>query len=182
MPVFISFLRGVNVGGHNMIKMDALRALFESLGFRNPQTYVNSGNVVFHTKERNAALLTKKIQDSIEKNFSFRPTIVLRTAPELRAIIAANPFAKRKEIEPGKFLVTFLASSPAEEALAAALKIKTDPEELRIVGSEAFIYFPNGMGRPKMSWPAIERALKTTGTGRNWNTVNKLLAIAESLE
>ena len=182
MPVFISFLRGVNVGGHNMIKMDALRALYESLGFRNPQTYVNSGNVVFHTKERNAALLTKKIQDSIEKNFSFRPTIVLRTAPELRATIAANPFAKRKDIEPGKFLVTFLASSPAEEALAAALKIKTDPEELRIVGSEAFIYFPNGMGRPKMSWPAIERALKTTGTGRNWNTVNKLLAIAESLE
>jgi uncharacterized protein (DUF1697 family) len=182
MPVFISFLRGVNVGGHNMIKMDALRALYESLGFRNPQTYVNSGNVVFHTKERNAALLTKKIQDSIEKNFSFRPTIVLRTAPELRAIIAANPFAKRKDIEPGKFLVTFLASSPAEEALAAALKIKTDPEELRIVGSEAFIYFPNGMGRPKMCWPAIERALKTTGTGRNWNTVSKLLAIAESLE
>ena len=182
MPVFISFLRGVNVGGHNMIKMDALRALYESLGFRNPQTYVNSGNVVFHTKERNAALLTKKIQDSIEKNFSFRPTIVLRTAPELRAIIAANPFAKRKDIEPGKFLVTFLSSSPAVEALAAALKIKTDPEELRIVGSEAFIYFPNGMGRPKMCWPAIERALKTTGTGRNWNTVSKLLAIAESLE
>jgi uncharacterized protein (DUF1697 family) len=182
MPVFISLLRGVNVGGHNIIKMDALRALFESLGFRNAQTYVNSGNVVFHAKERSAALLTKKIQDSIEKKFGFRPTIVLRSTEELRAIIAANPFAKRKDIEPGKFLVTFLEATPAEEALAAALKIKTDPEELRIVGSEAFIYFPNGMGRPKMSWPAIERALKTTGTGRNWNTVNKLLAIAESMK
>jgi uncharacterized protein (DUF1697 family) len=182
MPVFISFLRAVNVGGHNIVKMDALRALYESLGFRNPHTYVNSGNVVFHAKERNAALLTKKIQDSIEKKFAFRPAIVLRSAEELRAIIAANPFAKRRDIEPGKFLVTFLAETPAAEALAAALKIKTDPEELRIVGSEVFIYFPNGMGRPKMSWPSIERALKTTGTGRNWNTVNKLLAIAESFE
>jgi uncharacterized protein (DUF1697 family) len=182
MPVFISFLRAVNVGGHNKIKMDALRAVYESLGFRNPQTYVNSGNVVFQSRERNVALLTKKIQDSLEKKFGFRPTIVLRSAVELRAIIAANPFAKRKDIEPGKFLVTFLASTPAAEALVAALKIKTDPEELRIVGSEAFIYFPNGMGRPKMSWPTIERALKTTGTGRNWNTINKLLAIAESLE
>jgi len=182
MPVFISFLRAVNVGGHNTIKMNALRALYESLGFRNPQTYVNSGNVVFHSRERNAALLSKKIQDSIEKKFGFRPTVVLRSAIELRAIIAANPFAMRKDIEPNRFLVTFLAAPPGAEALAAALKIKTDPEELRIVGSEAFIYFPNGMGRPKMSWPAIERALKTTGTGRNWNTVNKLLEIAESLE
>ena len=182
MPVFISFLRAVNVGGHNKIKMDALRVLYESLGFRNPQTYVQSGNVVFHAAERNAAVLTKKIQDSIEKKFDFRPLVILRSVAELRAVIAANPFAKRKGVEPGKFLVTFLAAAPAAEALSAALKIKTDPEELRIVGSEAFIYFPNGMGRPKMSWPAIERTLKTTGTGRNWNTVNKLLEMAESFE
>jgi uncharacterized protein (DUF1697 family) len=182
MPVFISFLRGVNLAGHNKIKMDALRALYESLGFRDPQTYIQSGNVVFHTSERNAALLTKKIQDSFEKEFDFRPLVVLRSAAELRAVIAANPFAKRKDIEPNRFLVTFLAAAPAAEALSAALKIKTDPEELRIVGSEAFIYFPNGMARPKLSWPAIERILKTTGTGRNWNTVNKLLAIAESFE
>jgi uncharacterized protein (DUF1697 family) len=182
MLVFISLLRGVNLAGHNRIKMDALRALYESLGFLNPQTYIQSGNVVFQAEERNAALLNKKIQDSIEKKFAFRPTIVLRTALELRAIIAANPFAKRKDLDPSRFLVTFLASPPAAEALAAAQKIKTDPEELRIVGSEAFIYFPNGMARPKMSWPAIERTLKTTGTGRNWTTVTKLLAIAESFE
>jgi uncharacterized protein (DUF1697 family) len=182
MPVFISLLRGVNVGGHNKIKMDTLRSLYESLGFSNPQTYIQSGNIVFVTKERNTGLLTKKIQDAIEKTFDFRPAIILRSANELRSAIAASPFAKRKEIEPSKLLVTFLAAVPAPEALVAALKIKTDPEELRIVGSEAFIYFPNGMARPKMSWPAIERALKTTGTGRNWNTVIKLLEIAESLE
>jgi uncharacterized protein (DUF1697 family) len=118
----------------------------------------------------------------MEKTFDFCPVIVLRSANELRSAIAASPFAKRKDIEPSKLLVTFLAAAPAPEALASALKIKTGPEELRIVGREAFIYFPNGMARPKMSWPAIERALKTTGTGRNWNTVIKLLEIAESLE
>jgi uncharacterized protein (DUF1697 family) len=182
MPVVISMLRGVNVGGHNKIKMDALRALCESLKLRDPQTYVQSGNVIFRTKEQNHVLLTKRIQDGIESTFGFRPGVVLRTSAELRDVIARNPFAARRDIEPNKLLVTFLASDPGPEARAAAHKIKTDPEEMRLDGREAYIYFPNGMGRPKLSWPAIERILKTFGTGRNWNSVTKLLEIAEKLE
>lgn len=182
MPVFISLLRGINVGGHNKIKMETLRALYESLGYRNPQTLLQSGNVVFSTSDRSVDRINKTIQDSIEKKFNFRPNSILRTVSQLRAVIAANPFGKQAVSEPSKLLVTFLAATPAPEALAAALKIKTEPEELRIIGSEVFIYFPNGMARPKMSWPSIERALKTTGTGRNWNTVTKLLEIGKSLE
>jgi len=98
MPVFISLFRGVNVGGHNKIKMDALRSLYQSLGFRNTRTYIQSGNVVFVAKERNPALLTKKIHDAMEKTFDFCPVIVLRSANELRSAIAASPFAKRKDI------------------------------------------------------------------------------------
>jgi len=182
MTVIISMLRGVNVGGHNKIKMDALRALYESLGLRDVQSYVQSGNVVFRTKERDLAALTKKIRNGIERRFGFRPEVVLRTSAELRDAIRRNPFANRRGIEPNKLLMTFLADDPGEEARANARRIKTDPEELRIDGREAYIYFPNGMARPKMSWPAIERALKTSGTGRNWNSVNKLLEIAETLE
>jgi len=180
--VVISLLRGVNGGGHNKIKMETLRALYVSLGLLDVQTYVQSGNVVFRAKERSLASLARRIEDGIEREFGFRPAVVLRTCSEMRTAIARNPFAARQGIEPGKLLLTFLAGDPGDEARAQALAIKTEPEELHIHGSHAYIYFPNGMGRPKMSWPRIEKALKTSGTGRNWNTVTKLLEMAEALE
>jgi uncharacterized protein (DUF1697 family) len=182
MAVVISLLRGVNVGGHNKIKMDALRALYESLGLRDAQTYVQSGNVVFRTGEKNLTRLANRIENGIENSFGFRPAVILRTASELKDVIARNPFAARRGIEPSKFLVTFLAADPGQQAREKILQIKADPEELRADGRELYIYFPNGMARPKLSPAAIERALKTPGTGRNWNSVTKLLEIAENLE
>jgi uncharacterized protein (DUF1697 family) len=182
MPVLISMLRGVNVGGHNKIKMEDLRALCESLGLLDVQTYVQSGNLVFRTKERSLAPIAKRIEDGIEHKFGFRPGVLLRTTAEMRATIAKNPFADRQGIDPSKLLVTFLHVEPDAGSRGNALAIKTFPEELRIDGSEVYIYFPNGMARPKMSWPRIEKALKTWGTGRNWNTVTKLLEMAEALE
>src|SRR6202035_3736267 len=112
----------------------------------------------------------------------FRSDVVLRTTAELRDVVARNPFAARQGIEPAKLLVTFLAADPGQEARDKVLQIKTDPDEVRIDGREIYIYFPNGMARPKLSWPVMERTLKTSGTGRNWNSVRKLLEIAESLE
>ena len=175
-------LRGVNVGGHNLIKMDALKALCVSLKLKDPQTYVQSGNVIFKTEEKDLAKLTKRIQDAIERKVGFRPEVILRSAAEFREVITRNPFAKRNGIEPGKLLVNFLAADPGREARDKALAIKTDPEELHIIGREAYIYFPNGQGKSKLPWPAIERTLKTSGTGRNWNSVTKMLEIAENLE
>jgi uncharacterized protein (DUF1697 family) len=182
MTVMIAMLRGVNVGGHNIIKMDALRALCESLGLRGVQTYVQSGNIVFKTPERDPLRVAGKIQKGIEKQFGFNPHVIVRSAPELRDVIARNPFAKRRGIDPRKLLVSFLAVDPGAEIRAAVLAIKTEPEELRMDGRELYIYFPNGMGRPKMSWSVLERTLKTPGTGRNWNSVTKLLELAEKLE
>jgi uncharacterized protein (DUF1697 family) len=182
MAVIISLLRGVNVGGHNLVKMDALRALYESLKLRGAQTYVQSGNVVFRTDERDLVRLARRIEDGIERRFGFRPDAIVRTTAELRDAIARNPFASRRGIEPGKLLVTFLSGDPNPEARAEVLRIKTDPEELKISGRELYIYYPDGMGRSKLSWMAIVKALKTTGTGRNWNSVVKLLEIAEKLE
>src|SRR5580692_8393619 len=115
MPVLISMLRGVNVGPHNRIKMEALRALYVSLKFEDPRTYVQSGNVIFRTKEKPSPALAKKIQNAIERKFGFRPEVILRTTDELRTAIAAHPFAGRN-LEPGKILVTFLASDPGPEA------------------------------------------------------------------
>ncbi|SRR6266702_8163259 len=182
MPVIICMLRGVNVGGHNKIKMDALKVLCSSLKLKDPQTYVQSGNVIFKTEEKDLAKLTKRLQDALERKFGFRPDVMLRTASELRNVIARNPFAKRNGIEPGRLLVTFLAADPGKEAREKALALKTDPEELHIIGREAYTYFPNGMAHPKIPWTTIERTLKSSGTGRNWNSVTKMLEIAEKLE
>jgi len=181
MPVIICMLRGVNVGGHNMIKMDALKALCVSLKLKDPQTYVQSGNVIFRTEEKDQEKLTLRIQDAIEKAHGFRPGVMLRTAAELQQVVARNPFAKRSGIEPGKLLVNFLVSNPGKQAREKALAIKIGPEEMHLIGREAYIYFPNGQGRSKFPWAAIERALGTSGTGRNWNSVTKMLAMTESM-
>ena len=182
MPVIICMLRGVNVGGHNKIKMDALKALCVSLKLKDPQTYVQSGNVIFSTEENNLAKLGTRIQDAIERKIGFRPNVMLRTAAEMRKVVARNPFAKRSGIEPGKLLVNFLAADPGKESREKALAIKIGPEELHLIGREAYIYFPNGQGRSKFPWPAIERTLGTSGTGRNWNSVTKMQEIAEKMQ
>ena len=152
MPVVICLLRGVNVGGHNKIKMDALRALFESLNLREAQSYVQSGNIVFRTGEQDLSDLASRIELAIEKTFGFRPGVILRTASELRDVVAKNPFAKRRDIEPAKLLVTFLAGEPAAEARSNLLKLKTDPEELHLHGREIYVHYPNGMSRTKIPW------------------------------
>lgn len=181
MNIVISMLRGVNVGSHNRIKMDALRALYESLDLQEPQTYVQSGNVIFKTRERDLVRLAGRIETGLQSTFGFHADVILRTSSDLRDVIARNPCRTRQGIDPSKLLVMFLAVDPGPEARASVLKIKTDPEELWIEGREVYIYYPNGMARPKLSWPRIEKVLKTCGTGRNWNSVTKLLELADSM-
>ena len=185
MPVarsvaLISMLRGVNLGPHKRIRMDSLRALYESLNLEKPQTYVQSGNVIFKTVERDLGKIARRLEEAIEESFGFHSDVILRTVTELKTVVERNPFAGR-EIEPSKLLVTFLTAEPAPEAREKMLAIDAAPEELHIVGREVYIYFPNGMARPKLPWTSIEKMLKTRGTGRNWNTVTKLLELAERL-
>jgi uncharacterized protein (DUF1697 family) len=190
MPVLISLLRGINVVGRNKIKMDALRALYESLKLESPRTFIQSGNVIFRTKlphnEKNSAALAKKIRDAIERSFGFRPEVMLRTPGELRAAIAATPFPAHRNLHPSKVLLTFLAAAPTVEAAAAAhatlLSLKDVPEEVHLKGRDLYIYFPNGVGQSKLPWSKVEKLFKVAGTARNWNSVTKMLAIAEEME
>lgn len=182
MPPIVCMLRGVNVGGHNPIKMEALRSLCGALKLECPQTYVQSGNVVFRSSEKNLVLLSKRIQDAIESNFGFRPAVILRTASEMRHVIARNPFASRHGIEPAKLLVAFLASDPGKEVRNALAKLDNRGEELHARGSELYIYYKNGIGKTKLSAAALDKILNTPATGRNWNTVLRLHEMAETLE
>ena len=183
MAVIISMLRGVNVGSHHRIRMDDLRAVYESLELSDVRTYVQSRNVVFKTKERNLSHLAKRIEKEIERRFGFHSDVIVRTTTEMKDVIARNPFARRRGIEPARLLVTFLAADPGEEARGKVRRMKTGPpEELYVDGRELYVYFPKGMGRSKLPVAAIEKALQTTGTARNWNSVSKLLELAEELE
>jgi len=182
MGVVISMLRGVNLARHHRIKMDALRVLYESLDLREPQTYVQSGNVIFKTRERNLVRLAARIENAFERAFQFHSDVILRTSSDLRDVIAKNPCQTRRGIDPSRLLVFFLAGDPGDQVRESVLKIKTDPEELWMEDRHLYIYFPDGMARPKLSWALLERTLKTSGTGRNWNSVTKLLELAEKME
>ena len=182
MAVLISMLRGVNLGPHNRIKMDALRAVYESLKLEGPRSYLQSGNVIFRTKEKNSPQLARKIQDAIGKKLGCCPDVILRTTGEMRKAIAANPFPDRVKTEPGKVLVTFLSEKPPREAEANLDSLKGFPEELHLQGRELYIYFPNGAGKSKLPWSAVNRLLQVTGTARNWNSVLAVLEIAEEME
>jgi uncharacterized protein (DUF1697 family) len=179
MPAVVAMLRAVNLVSHNRIKMDALCALCTGLNLRDPKTYVQSGNVVFHTSERNLARVAKLLEDGIEREFGFRTNAIVRNAAEMRAVVARNPFAKRRDVEPNRLLVFFFDAAPGIEAEQAIRDVKVDGEELRLDGRELYIYFPDGQGRSKVSTSVIERKLKVRGTGRNWNSVTKLLEMAE---
>jgi uncharacterized protein (DUF1697 family) len=182
MSVIISLLRAVNVGGHSTIKMEELRALYASLKLKDAQSYVQSGNVVFRTDETDLAKLAKRIQAGIEKRFGAKPEVILRTTAEMRDVVARNPFAKRRGIEPGKLLVSFL-SAKLEKATCEQLKaLPLVSEEIIPSGGELYIYFSNGMGKSKLPWARVEKICAVPGTGRNWNSVTKLLAMAEALE
>src|SRR5215468_10580846 len=98
MVAIVSLLRGVNVGGHNMIGMEALRALYASLKLRDPQTYVQSGNVVFQAESRDLVKLADQIEKAIERSAGFRPSVILRTVAEMRDVVARNPFAERRGV------------------------------------------------------------------------------------
>jgi uncharacterized protein (DUF1697 family) len=182
MPAIVAMLRGVNLASHRRMKMDALRAVFEALKLEDVRTYVQSGNVVFRTGEQDITRLAARLEQAIEKKFGFQSDVIVRTTSEMRAVVSRNPFAKRRDVEAAKLVVTFLAGDPGNAARATVRTIPVSPEELHIDGREIYVYFPNGQGRSKLPAARIERTLGTPCTARNWNSVTKLLEMAESLE
>ena len=180
MEVVIGLLRGVNLGGHNKISMDELRAICVALGHRSPKTYIQSGNVVFGAARRELPRLAERLESAIEQRLGFRPRVILRSTAEMRDVVARNPFAGRAGMEPAKLVVFFLTGALSAEVRSKLVAINVGPEEIRPQGRELYIYFPDGMGQSKLP-PVLDRTLKMPATARNWNTVNKLLEMAEEL-
>jgi uncharacterized protein (DUF1697 family) len=179
MLTYIAMFRGINVSGHNIIKMEQLRASFVTLGYSNIKTYVQSGNVVFETTNDSAANLSKKIEQKIIRDFGFSVRVFLMTSKKMEETVKRCPFLKAPNIDHSKLHVTFLSDDPPETALEQLQPLAVKPEQLRIVGREVYLYCPNGYGRTKLSNTAIETKLSVGATTRNWNTVNTLLTMTQ---
>ena len=178
MPVLIGLLRGVNVGGNNQIRMEVLRDLCESLALCDVRTYLQSGNVVFTAEEQDLETLGARLESAIERALSFRPRVILRTAEEMRAVVDGNPFADRKDVEPNKLAVMFFSHRLDSGAQAQVLAMPIAPEEVHFSTREMYVYFPDGMGKSKFPFNAVERILKQSWTARNWNSTTNLLSMA----
>jgi uncharacterized protein (DUF1697 family) len=179
MTAFVSLFRGVNVGGHHKIRMDELKEVHEVLGFKDVFPYIQSGNVVFTSDDADLARLRRQIEDGFEKKFGFHVEVLVRTSAELREIIENNPFQSQPGRESKWVVVLFLAACPDDTAQDDLLKTYVGPEELFIIGKEVYIYYPNGIGRSKLSHSLIEKKLKTVGTARNWNTILQLQQLVQ---
>lgn len=180
MQTYICLLRGINVGGNKQIKMADLKLMFESLGFTDVQTLLQSGNVVCRHPAADESTLTRQLEAAIVERYGFESRIVIRTAQAWRALATQHPFSAAQVSEPSKVLVTFLRDAPTPEAvetLLAVVATQANGEQLWVQGREVYAFFPAGMGRTKLDNTVIERKLKTVGTGRNWNTVQKVLAL-----
>ena len=174
MPIYTAMLRGINVGGHNRIKMDQLRTSLEALGFEQVKTYIQSGNVVFKSATISPAALSRKIEKQIVGQFGFAVSVISRTADEINKTIANNPFLNDSSINPEKLHVAFLSEAPAPLALKRLAELTLEPDQSRCLGKEVYFYFPNGVSGSSLWKHPLDRVLSVGATTRNWKTVNTL--------
>jgi len=174
MPIYISLLRGINVGAHKRIKMDQLRASFEALGLDQVQTYIQSGNVIFKTSKLSAPVLSKQIEKRILSDFGFPVSVVSRTVDEMAKTIGNNPFIKERGVDQEKLHVMFLSDAPAAAALKRFAELTAAPEQSCCLGKDIYLYLPNGAGESILMKKPLERLLSVVTTTRNWRTVNAI--------
>ena len=172
--IYVSMLRGINVGGHKRIKMDQLRVSFEALGFEQVKTYIQSGNVVFKAAKSSTSQLSKRIEERILKDFGFPVSVISRTADEMEKTIANNPFLKERGTDSEKLHVMFLSDAPAPAALKKLADLTAAPDQLRCLAREIYFYFPNGVSQSVLMKSPVDRILAVITTTRNWRTVNSL--------
>ena len=173
---YAALLRGVNVGGNKKVSMAELRAFAATLGLGDPRTLLQSGNLIFASKTT-APKLESILETETRKHFGLETRYFLRTADEWQSTIDANPFRDAAARDPSHLVVLFLRDAPASKAVKALQAAIVGREMVRAVGREAFVVYPDGIGESKATLPMIEKALGTTGTGRNWNTVMKINAL-----
>ncbi len=175
---YIALLRGINVGGRNVVQMKALRELLTSMGCRDVQSYIQSGNLVFRsTRAENE--LCAKLSVAIHNAFGLQVPVVIRSQQQLQAILADNPFllSATSETNSASLHVGLLAAEPDAE-LVQQVPANNKEDRCVIRGCNVYLHCPNGYARCKFGNTFLEKKLQQTCTTRNWKTLNKLLAMA----
>jgi len=179
MKTCIALLRGINVGGHNILPMKDLREALSTIGLQNVQTYIQSGNVVFQALQGNKAFLCGEIQAIIEKDYGFVPDVQILYLEELITAISKNPFSDAAD-DLKMVHVYFLASALASGGFAKAEALAVPSEAYALSGKVFYLRAPDGIGRSKLA-AGLEKALGVSATARNLRSVNKIMTLAANI-
>jgi uncharacterized protein (DUF1697 family) len=176
MSTYVALIRGINVGGNQMLPMKDLVKLMEKNACTDVRTYIQSGNVVFCSTS-DAASVAKRLSSAIEKGHGFEPRVLVLTAAELAKAAAANPFPEAEQ-DPKTVHLFFLAARPTKADLKGMDALKTRTERYALKGTVFYLHTPDGFGTSKLA-ARVEKLLGVEATARNWRTVGKLLELAK---
>lgn len=175
---YVALLRGINVGGRNVLRMAELRSLLEASGLADVRTYIQSGNVVFHSDEADPAGIARTVAGAVEAEHGFAPEVMVLRADEMAAAVAGVPWPD-VEVASKALHLWFLAEPPADPDLAGLAAVAGPTERFELVGRVFYLHAPDGIGRSKLA-ERVERALGVPGTARNGRTVAKVLDLIEA--
>jgi uncharacterized protein (DUF1697 family) len=178
MREYISLLRGINVGGKTL-KMESLVEIYESMELRDVKTYIQSGNVLFNAKNPTLTGITEELGRRIRERSGLEVTIIVKNQKDLAKIIERNPFTRSGSREVNRLHITFLDKRPGEELQEGLSSGRDGNDEYRMIGTEIYLYCPEGYGKTLFSNSYFEKHLHVRATTRNWNTVNKLYMLSQ---
>ncbi|HEX2587475.1 MAG TPA: DUF1697 domain-containing protein [Gaiellales bacterium] len=172
----VALLRGINLGAARRVSMADLRACFEELGYEDVETLLQSGNVVYRGTDA-AASSERRIERALLERTGLEIPVAVRTATQLQAVVRRNPLRDHAS-DPKRHHVIFLSAKPSASRAAALERKAYEPELFELHGRELYVWWPEGVHRARLTLPTLERKLGVVGTARNWNTVEKLAAMA----
>ena len=171
----LALLRGINVSGHNIIKMEALKTMLENIGFQNIETYVQSGNVIVESEDENPQSVGFTIKQEIVKQLGFDVPVIVISKADLEKCLTNNPFFKEKEVDTKKLYVAFISKELSNSSINELKISQFKPDEAFIDGNRIYMKLETGVGNTKLTQKYIEKKLNVIASTRNWNTVNKLI-------
>ncbi|TGD59425.1 DUF1697 domain-containing protein [Flavobacterium humi] len=179
MKTHLALLRGINVSGHNMIKMEALKSTLENIGFQNVETYIQSGNVFVDSEEENGPSVGFAIKQEIFKVFGHEVPVIVIGKEDLEACLKNCSYLKEAEADTKKIYTAFISKELDHNAINDLKISQFKPDEASVDKSRIYIKYAVGAGKTRLDQKYIEKKLNVTATIRNWNTVTKLLAMFE---
>jgi uncharacterized protein (DUF1697 family) len=179
VTTYVALLRAVNLAGHNAIAMSALRDILSGLGLSEVRTVLQSGNIIFRGAARTPKELESLFGREAKAKLRLDTDFFVRSAKDWKILIERNPFPEEASRDPAHLVVIFLKDTPSAQSLAELQASIRGREVVCLEGKQAYIVYPDGIGRSRLTNAVIEARLRTRGTGRNWNTVLRVAALAQ---